>query len=79
MMRVGGIALAALGVVAWGAALWLTYSISMGETSAPMLAVLPILGVSGDILVVCGLAMVGLPALVRRRQAMMARVRKLLG
>lgn len=70
-------ALAIVGVLAWAAALGLTFLMSQESASLLLIPALPVLGIAGDVMVVCGLAMMGLPVLVRRRKQLTARISRL--
>ncbi len=78
MRRYAGLALAIVGVLAWICALGLTFLMSQESASLLLIPALPVLGIAGDVMVVCGLAMMGLPALVRRREQLTARISRLL-
>jgi hypothetical protein len=79
MKSYAGFALAAFGLLAWVGALWLSYQMSLGSTSLLLIPALPLLGIAGDVMVVCGLAMAGLPVLVRRREQLKARFERFFG
>ena len=76
MRRCAGLALAIVGVLAWICALGLTFLMSQVSASLLLIPALPFLGIAGDVMVVCGLAM-GLTGLVSRREQLTARISRL--
>jgi hypothetical protein len=74
MTHFAGAALTTLGLLCWAAALWLTYLMSLGSASLMLIPALPFFGIAGDVMVVCGLAMLGVPLLIRRREQLKERL-----
>jgi hypothetical protein len=67
-----------LGVLSWGIALGLTVFMATGKLPLYAAAALPFFGLGGDILVVFGLALWGVPSIVNRRDKMIAKLRSVL-
>jgi hypothetical protein len=79
MKHYAGVFVAGLGLLAWISALWLTYQMAQGSTSLLLIPALPLIGIAGDMMIVCGLAMLGLPLLIRRREILEARLDSFFG
>jgi hypothetical protein len=67
-----------LGFISWGSAIGVTALLAMSKLPLYLAAALPFFGLGGDILVVFGLALWGVPSLVNRRDKMIAAVRNFL-